>query len=91
MKKMLLIGIVLTFLFSGLAYAENPVWSVTLLNQALMASGRNFQVSEGTFSRIQERKQKALAEIKQYLEAKLGHADAAVLNAFAEVPREYFH
>jgi protein-L-isoaspartate(D-aspartate) O-methyltransferase len=91
MKKLLLIGIVLTFLFSGLVYAESPVWSVTLLNQALMASGRNCQVAEGTFSRIQERKQKALAEIKQYLEAKLGHADTAVLNAFAEVPREYFH
>lgn len=90
MKKLLWTGIILVFLSFPLVYADTPNWSVAQLNQALTASGRNVQVREGTFCKIQERKQRALDIIKQYLEEKLGHADRAVLEAFAVVPREYF-
>ncbi len=48
-------------------------------------------MSEDAFNAIQKRKEKALKTIETYLAGKFGEADPAVLKAFEEVPREYFH
>ncbi len=45
----------------------------------------------GQFDAIQARKPAAIARISQYLKERLGSADPAVVRAFEEVPREYYH
>ncbi|WP_203072667.1 protein-L-isoaspartate O-methyltransferase family protein [Falsiroseomonas ponticola] len=76
----------------AVARAQAPAWTREAMNAALRASGRNGEVSAATFQAIQQRKARALASIENYLKARFqGEADPAVLRAFAEVPREYFH
>lgn len=58
--------------------------------KAFKESGRKANTSGKTFNLIQERKKKALKEIEVYLKAKMGKVDPIVMNAFEEVPREYF-
>jgi protein-L-isoaspartate(D-aspartate) O-methyltransferase len=48
-------------------------------------------MAPASFQAIQSRRPAALARIENYLIARFGEADPAVLRAFAEVPREYFH
>jgi protein-L-isoaspartate(D-aspartate) O-methyltransferase len=48
-------------------------------------------MSQATFNAIQARKPAALRRIESYLRERFREADPAVLRAFAEVPREYFH
>lgn len=54
-------------------------------------SGRPIDISEAQFQAIQARKPAALRRIETYLKEHLGSADPAVMKAFDEVPREYFH
>ncbi|MBV8913647.1 MAG: protein-L-isoaspartate O-methyltransferase [Acetobacteraceae bacterium] len=54
-------------------------------------SGRSIDITDVQFQAIQARKPAALKRIEGYLKERLGSADPAVMNAFAEVPREYFH
>lgn len=75
----------------GVLRAQTPEWTRDAFNAAMRASGRNGEVSAATFQAIQARKQRALAGIETYLKARFREADPAVLRAFAEVPREYFH
>ncbi|WP_439552442.1 protein-L-isoaspartate O-methyltransferase family protein [Falsiroseomonas sp.] len=90
-------ALLVTGVFSGLALptvarAQTTPWSREAFNAAMRASGRNGDVSAATFQAIQQRKARALASIESYLKARFqGEADPAVLRAFAEVPREYFH
>jgi protein-L-isoaspartate(D-aspartate) O-methyltransferase len=90
-------ALLVTGAFSGLALptvarAQTTPWSREAFNAAMRASGRNGDVSAATFQAIQQRKARALASIESYLKARFqGEADPAVLRAFAEVPREYFH
>jgi len=54
-------------------------------------SGRPTDLTEAQFQAIQARKPGALRRIENYLKDRLGSADPAVLRAFQEVPREYYH
>jgi protein-L-isoaspartate(D-aspartate) O-methyltransferase len=66
-------------------------WSHARYLEAMRASGRDSSLSEGGFRAIQARRTEALRRIENYLKSRFGEADPAVLRAFAEVPREYFH
>jgi protein-L-isoaspartate(D-aspartate) O-methyltransferase len=57
----------------------------------MAASARPTTISQAEFDAIQARKPAAMALIKRYLEQHFGTADPAVLAAFQQVPREYFH
>ena len=54
-------------------------------------SGRPIDITDAQFAAIQARKPAALHRIESYLKDRLGSADPAVMKAFAEVPREYYH
>ncbi len=58
---------------------------------AMAASGRPVNLSQAQFDAIQARKPAAMKLIAEYLKSHLGSADPAVLAAFDQVPREYFH
>ncbi len=73
------------------AAAASAAWSHKDYEAAMAASGRPASMSESLFAAVQARRPAALKRIEQYLKDHLGHADPAVLAAFAEVPREYFH
>ena len=59
--------------------------------EAMRRSGRPTDLTEAQFQAIQARKPAALRRIESYLKDRLGAADPAVMRAFAEVPREYYH
>jgi protein-L-isoaspartate(D-aspartate) O-methyltransferase len=71
--------------------AAMPAWDVNAYNKAMKESGRNGELSEKEFARIQENKAKALTRIEKYLNERFGKADPLVLKAFKELPREYYH
>ena len=54
-------------------------------------SGRPVSLTDAQFQAIQARKPAALKLIESYLKDRLGSADPAVMRAFGEVPREYYH
>jgi protein-L-isoaspartate(D-aspartate) O-methyltransferase len=66
-------------------------WTRKAYEAAMLASGRPISISDTLFDEIQARKPAALKRIEQYLKDHLGHADPAVMAAFAALPREYFH
>jgi len=66
-------------------------WSRDAYIAAMQASGRPHEISAGAFEAIQKRKEGALKGIEKYLAQRFGKADPAVLKAFAELPREYYH
>ena len=57
----------------------------------MAASGRPVSLTDAQFDAIQARKPAAMTLIESYLKERLGGADPAVMRAFQEVPREYFH
>lgn len=77
--------------FAGTAVAAPGAWSRDAYLDAMRRSGRPTELSESQFDAIQARKPAAMRRIETYLKEHLGHADPAVLRAFEEVPREYFH
>jgi len=77
--------------FAGAAVAAPGAWSRDAYLDAMRRSGRPTDLSEPQFDAIQARKPAAMRRIETYLKEHLGHADPAVLRAFGEVPREYFH
>jgi protein-L-isoaspartate(D-aspartate) O-methyltransferase len=94
--KMLLSRRALTLTGAGLLFApaikaQTPAWNRAAYIEAMAASGRPIEISEGAFAAIQARRQPALARIESYLKSRFGEADPAVVRAFGEVPREYFH
>lgn len=54
-------------------------------------SGRPCTLTDAQFDAIQKRKPAAMKLIGDYLKAHFGAADPAVMRAFQEIPREYFH
>jgi len=54
-------------------------------------SGRSTDISEREFGELQVRKAEALRGIERYLAKRFGKADPAVIRAFRELPREYYH
>ena len=59
--------------------------------EAMRKSGRPVDLTQGQFDAIQARKPAAMKRIEGYLKDRLGSADPAVLQAFEQVPREYYH
>ena len=70
---------------------EGQAWTLDRYTQAMAASGRPTVISQTEFDAIQARKPAAIALIDSYLKAHFGAADPAVVSAFEQVPREYFH
>jgi protein-L-isoaspartate(D-aspartate) O-methyltransferase len=66
-------------------------WTRDAYEEAMRKSGRPIDISEAQFAAIQARKPAALRRIESYLKDRLGSADPAVMKAFEEVPREYYH
>lgn len=71
--------------------ASQPDWTFEKYSAVMKASGRKVGINEKTFSELQERKKLALKSIETYLKERLRSADPAVLKAFEQVPREYYH
>jgi protein-L-isoaspartate(D-aspartate) O-methyltransferase len=76
---------------AGRATAATQVWNRKAYMDAMAKSGRPVDLTEEQFDAIQARKPAAMQRIEAYLKEHLGHADPAILGAFREVPREYFH
>ena len=66
-------------------------WTREAYEEAMRRSGRPVELSEGQFDAIQGRRSAYVARVESYLKERLGAADPAVMTAFREVPREYFH
>ncbi len=66
-------------------------WTFATFTKAYEESGRKTALTETGFTRVQERKERALTVIEDYLKTKFGQADPLVMKAFTDVPREYFH
>ncbi len=73
------------------AQAASAPWTRAAYMEAMARSGRPVDLSEAQFQAIQSRKPAAMKRIEQYLKERLGSADPAVMAAFQELPREYFH
>ncbi len=73
------------------AAANAAHWTRADYETAMRESGRPVSLTEAQFDAIQKRRPAALKRIEAYLKERLGSADPAVMAAFAEVPREYFH
>ena len=73
------------------AVAALNAWSRESYIAAMQASGRPHEIAAPAFEAIQKRKVAAIERIDKYLAQRFGKADPAVLKAFAELPREYFH
>lgn len=80
-----------TFVTPARAAADAAHWTKTDYEKAMAESGRPVTLTEGAFDAIQKRRPVALKRIEAYLKERLGSADPAVMAAFAQVPREYFH
>ena len=81
--------------FAGAALAApaqaSTAWTRDAYMEAMRKSGRPIDISEAQFAAIQARKPGAMKRIESYLKDRLGSADPAVIKAFQEVPREYYH
>ena len=77
--------------FAGAAIAASGAWTREAYLEAMRKSGRTTDLTEAQFQAIQARKPAAMRRIESYLKERLGAPDPAVLRAFQEVPREYFH
>lgn len=65
-------------------------WTLDAYLTAMREGGRPADISEAEFHAIQSRRPAALKLIASYLKSHLGHANPAVVAAFAAVPREYY-
>jgi len=77
--------------FVRTARAATSAWTREAYMEAMRKSGRPTDLTEAQFQAIQARKPAAMQRIETYLKERLGTGDPAVLRAFQEVPREYFH
>lgn len=74
----------------GAAPAQ-ALWTREAFLEAMHRSGRPVELTPEQFAAIQARRPAALRRIEAYLKERLGGADPAVMRAFEQVPREYFH
>ncbi len=77
--------------FAGRVQAATSSWTREAYMEAMRKSGRPTDLTDAQFQAIQARKPAAMQRIEIYLKERLGAADPAVMRAFQEVPREYFH
>jgi protein-L-isoaspartate(D-aspartate) O-methyltransferase len=78
-------------LLLGRAARAAAPWTRQAYEEAMAKSGRHVELTDAQFQAIQARKPAAMKRIESYLKDRLGSADPAVLAAFEEVPREYYH
>lgn len=89
MMKSLFLGAAL--IAASFAAQAQTGWTLEKLNKAMKDSERPVEFTQKTFDEIQARRTVALKRTEKYLDQRFGKADPAVLKAFAEVPREYYH
>lgn len=75
-------------LAAGTARAE---WNLQAFDTAVAASGRAMKLSPDQFDALQKRKVRGLKSIERHLRGRFKKADERVMQAFDQVPREYFH
>jgi protein-L-isoaspartate(D-aspartate) O-methyltransferase len=90
-RRAVLAGAMAAPFAGGALAAATPGWTRDAYMEAMRKSGRPTDLTEAQFQAIQARKPAAMQRIETYLKERLGAADPAVLRAFQEVPREYFH
>jgi len=102
LSRFWLLGLAL-FVFSGPASAhpltdrpaEVPTWGAAWTferyRDAMRASNRKVNIDAAGFAAIQQRRGMVQTALERYLVWRFGKADPAVLRAFQEMPREYFH
>ena len=73
------------------AWSPGAAWNFQAYQEAMRQSGRQAAIPEKDFAELQTRKATAMATIESYLKRRFGKADANVLRAFRELPREYYH
>jgi protein-L-isoaspartate(D-aspartate) O-methyltransferase len=71
--------------------ASQPDWNYERYQTLMKESGRKPGISETTFNELRERRKEAIKITEKYLTERLGKADPAVLRAFEQLPREYYH
>jgi protein-L-isoaspartate(D-aspartate) O-methyltransferase len=86
-----IIGATIGLSLPRLGQAASAEWTRAAYEQAMRQSGRPVDLTDAQFQAIQSRKPAALRRIESYLKDHLGSADPRVMQAFATVPREYFH
>jgi len=72
------------------ALSANAAWDFEAYKKAMTDSGRKVNISAKTFAAVSTRKETAVKTVKKYLDRHFGKADPALLEAFKELPREYF-
>jgi protein-L-isoaspartate(D-aspartate) O-methyltransferase len=75
----------------GAALAAPSPWTFEAFSAAMKASGRRQIIGAEAWQATVARKPRMLATIASVLGSHFGTADAGVMRAFAEVPREYYH
>jgi protein-L-isoaspartate(D-aspartate) O-methyltransferase len=73
------------------AWSPGAPWNYKTFREAMRQSGRASELPEQEFAELQARKVVAMQSIERYLKRRFGQADANVLRAFRELPREYYH
>lgn len=66
-------------------------WTFDAYARAMQESGRRTDLDAAAFGHVRARRAQVLQQLEAWLQAELGSADAEVMRAFRDVPREYFH
>lgn len=91
-RRSVLAGAAALSLLPGTATAhQDRYWTFDAYGRAMQASGRRTDLTERTFDAVRQKRAHALQQLEVYLAGKFGSADADVMRAFSEVPREYYH
>jgi len=69
----------------------DPNWNYKAYLKAFKKSKRKTRLTASQFDKLQSRKQEMVKNIRHYLNRKFGWADPRLLQAFQDLPREYFH
>ena len=90
-RRTLLAGAAALSALPAAAAPGKGAWTRDAYMDAMRKSGRPVDLTDAQFQAIQARKPGAISRIEAYLAQRLGSADPAVIRAFQEVPREYYH
>ncbi len=91
MRTKKIVALLIFAVLVGAAAAAQQRWDFAAYQQAMQASGRQIgAMDEKSFQAAQDRKQHFLDQIQAMLTRDFGAADPAVMQAFREVPREYY-
>ena len=71
--------------------AAAPEWTYARYMELAKATGRKMEISEDAFKKVLQRRDKVLKRIEEYLTGKFKAAQPEVMQAFRDVPRDYFH